>query len=204
MSGPAETSTAFAHLVARVRACQACPRMAGRTRVLGAANGPVPAEVLFVAEAPGRLGADRTGVPLCGDQAGRAFDRLLQAAGLDRAAVFVTNAVLCNPRDERGRNARPTARELANCAGHLAATLAIVQPRYVIALGQVALAALARLAPHGLVLARDVGRPQPWRGRWLVPLYHPGPRARAHRSLTAQVEDFRRLGALVRTGRCRE
>ncbi|MBI2322722.1 MAG: uracil-DNA glycosylase [Chloroflexi bacterium] len=195
--------TPFARLVARVQACRACPRMEGRARVLGPANGRVPAAVLFVAEAPGRLGADRCGVPLAGDQTGRAFATLLRAAGLDRAAVFVTNAVLCNPRDARGRNARPTAAEIANCTAHLRATLEAVRPRYVAALGQVALAALARVAPHGAVLARDVGRPLPWHGGWLVPLYHPGPRARIHRPLARQLDDFRRLGQLVAPRRCR-
>ena len=42
------------------QACRVCPRMEGRRRVLGAGNGPLDARVLFVAEAPGRLGDDRT------------------------------------------------------------------------------------------------------------------------------------------------
>jgi hypothetical protein len=37
----------------------------------------------------------------------------------------------------------------------------------------------------------------PWYGRTLVPLYHPGPRALIRRPLAAQVEDYRRLAALV-------
>src|SRR5215211_5220556 len=94
----------FDALVARAQACQRCPRMAGRTRVLSAQNGPLDARVLFVAEAPGRLGGDRTGVPLSADQSGRNFGEFLSSAGLDRADVFVTNAVLCNPRDARGLN----------------------------------------------------------------------------------------------------
>jgi hypothetical protein len=49
---------AFEALVGRARGCVACPRMEGRTRVLSRANGPVGARVMFVAEAPGRLGAD--------------------------------------------------------------------------------------------------------------------------------------------------
>ena len=92
--------------------------------MLGPANWPPAPRVLFVAEAPGRFGGDRTGVPLEGDRSGTNFAALLAAAGLDRATVFVTNAVLCNPRDAAGRNARPTAAELRNCSEHLAAQIA--------------------------------------------------------------------------------
>lgn len=189
---------AFARLVDEAQQCRACPRMAGRTRVLGPANGALHARVCFIAEAPGRLGGDRTGAPLCGDQSGRNFDRLLAAAGLAREAVFVTNAVLCNPRDGAGRNASPARSEIRNCSAFLTATLALVQPRYVVTLGAVALRALALIAPHAATLAANVGDVIRWNNRWLVPLYHPGPRAQLHRGVHLQMEDFRRLGVLIR------
>ncbi len=188
---------AFAQLVDDVQMCRRCPRMEGRTRVLGHANGPHSARLLFVAEAPGRLGADVSGVPLTGDRAGRTFEALLEAGGFERSAVFVTNAVLCNPRDAAGRNDRPTCREVANCGRHLARLIQIVQPDWVATLGAVALDAVRRIAQHDLVLARDVGRPVAWNGRRLVPLYHPGPRALIHRPLPVQRADYQRLAALV-------
>lgn len=188
----------YAQLAERVQACRKCVRMENRTRVLGPDNGDLCAAVVFVAEAPGRRGADKGGVPLQGDQTGRNFEQLLCAAGLDRASVFVTNAVLCNPRDEQGCNARPTAREINHCSTHLCDTIALLQPRYVVALGQVALHALQAVAPHDVRLARDVGCRIAWDGRWLVSLYHPGQRARVHRAGPLQEEDFRRLGAMVR------
>jgi uracil-DNA glycosylase family 4 len=190
-------SATYARLVERAQACRLCSRMEGRRRVLGPGNGPLDARVLFVAEAPGRLGGDRTGVPLVSDQSGRNFSRLLQAAGWRRDEVFVTNAVLCNPRDERGRNDAPSMREVRNCSPHLRELLAILDPPYVVALGRAALAALALLAPHEAALRCDVGRPLPWAGRTLVPLYHPGPRAQLHRSFAQQQQDFMRLRALV-------
>jgi uracil-DNA glycosylase family 4 len=178
-------------------ACRLCARMEGRARVLGPGNGSLTPRVLFVAEAPGRFGGDRTGVPLHGDRSGANFARLLAAAELDRASVFVTNAVLCNPRDGAGRNARPTPAELAHCSEHLAAQLAVLDPPWVVTLGQTALHALGALAPHGLRLARDVGQPVDWAGRRLVALYHPGPRALIRRPLAVQMEDYRHLAALV-------
>ena len=188
---------AFAALVERARACRCCPRMEGRRRVLGPTNGPLDARILFVAEAPGRLGGDRTGVPLSADQTGRNFDQFLAAAGLDRATVFVTNALLCNPRDEHGLNDRPRAAELRNCSTHLADLVALLDPAWVVALGRVALDALALIAPHEAMLARDVATPVPWAGRRLVPLYHPGPRSVARRGRAAHVADYRRLAALI-------
>lgn len=187
----------FEALVAAVAGCQRCPRMAGRARVLGPANGSLGARVLFVAEAPGRLGADASGIPLSGDRTGRTFEHLLAGAGIRRADIFLTNAVLCNPRDSQGRNDRPSRSEIANCSDHLVRLLAILDPAWVVTLGIVALGAVAAIEPHTAVLRRDVGQPIPWHGRVLVPLYHPGPRALIHHPLAAQVEDYRRLATLI-------
>jgi uracil-DNA glycosylase family 4 len=194
----ATPSDPFLALVERVAGCRRCPAMEGRRRVLSPLNGPVHARLLFIAEAPGRLGGDRCGVPLSADQSGRNFERLLAAAGLTRAAVFVTNAVLCNPRDDRGHNRPPHAAELARCADHLRAQLALIAAPVVVTLGVTALRALDAVRPagdppHGLVLRQAVGRPVRWGGRWLVPLYHPGPQALLHRGFAAQAEDYRRL-----------
>ena len=190
----------YGALVERARACRRCPRMEGRTRVLGPGNGPLDARILFVAEAPGRLGGDRTGVPLSADQTGRNFDGFLAAAGLDRMSVFVTNAVLCNPRNELGLNDRPRAGELRNCSVHLVDLIALLDLPWVVALGRVALDALALVAPHDARLARDVGTALDWAGQRLVPLYHPGPRSVARRGRAVHVADYRRLAALVASG----
>lgn len=199
----AARALAYDALVARAQACRLCSRMEGRRRVLGAGNGPLAARVLFVAEAPGRLGGDRTGVPLVSDQSGRNFARLLEAAGWRRDEVFVSNAILCNPRDVQGRNDAPARVEIRNCSTHLRDLLTILDPPYVAALGRVALDALALIAPHTIVLRRDVAMGVSWDGRTLVPLYHPGPRAQLHRPFARQQEDIVRLRALVDSGRPR-
>ncbi|HEY3082574.1 MAG TPA: uracil-DNA glycosylase [Chloroflexota bacterium] len=190
-------SDRFGQLVEAVQSCRRCPTMEGRRRVLGASNGRLDARVLFVAEAPGRLGGDRTGVPLTSDRTGRNFGRLLEAAGLGRDEVFVTNAVLCNPRSGRGLNRPPSRAELASCREHLRRTLELVPSPLVVSLGAVALQQLEALAPHGLTLRSDVGRLARWGERWLVPLYHPGPRAQLHRSFARQQNDFRALSTIL-------
>jgi len=121
-------NAAYDTLVERVQACRLCPRMEGRRRVLGAGNGALQARVLFLAEAPGRLGGDRTGRPLTSDQTGRNFARLLDGIGWRREDVFVSNAVLCNPRDDAGRNAPPSAREIRHCSAHLRDLLTMLDP----------------------------------------------------------------------------
>jgi uracil-DNA glycosylase family 4 len=193
----------FAGLVAEVQACRRCPAMEGRRRVLSHANGPLDAGVLFVAEAPGRLGGDRTGVPLTSDQTGRNFNRLLAEAGLARDEIFVTNAVLCNPRSARGNNRTPTRSEMRNCASHLRDLLALVRAPLVVTLGAVALAQLDALSPHGLALRDDVGKPHRWLDRTLLPLYHPGPRAQIHRPFALQQADFRALRDTIAALPCR-
>ena len=184
----------FDALVERVQSCAACPTMAGRRRVFSRFNGGPEAPVLFVAEAPGRLGGELTGVPLSRDQSGRRFDRMLGLSGLTREQIFITNAVLCNPRDARGNNRAPARLERENCSNWLAATIALLSPRVVLPLGAVALAALGRIEPHGLLLRSDAGRAVEWYGRWLFPLYHPSPRAGLSRPYVEQDEDFRALG----------
>lgn len=194
----AAQQAAFLAFAERARSCRVCPAMAGRLPVLSQANGNPGARVLFVAEAPGRRGAEVSRAPLSRDQTGRRFERLLALAGLRRGDVFITNAVLCNPRDARGNNRPPSLAERRACAHWLQETLDLLRPAAVVTLGAVALDALGRIEPHGLRLRTDVATPARWRGRWLAPLYHPSPRAGLSRTYAEQDDDFRRLGAWLR------
>jgi DNA polymerase len=168
------------------------------SHVLGLANGDPRARVMFVGEAPGRLGAGRSGVPFQGDESGRRFAELLDVSGLSREDVFITNALLCNPVDDIGRNRRPRITEIKRCLPYLEAQLRAVEPRIVVALGEVALIALSRIEVHEATLRKHSGQAMSWFGRQLVPLYHPGRRALVHRPEERQREDWRALGELIR------
>ena len=183
---------AFRALEHAARDCDACPRMRGRRRVLGAGNGAIRARTLFVAEAPGRLGAEKSGIPLHGDQTGKNFERLLAAVGLHRDDVFITNAVLCNPQSPSGTNDKPTRAEIIRCNHFLSETIAVVDPALVIALGVSALAALSRVERHDVTLRVDLARSTRWFGRYLAALYHPSPRTHVFRSFNEQVDDLAR------------
>lgn len=191
----AERATAFEMLVADVRACTVCERMA-HAHVLGEASGPLDARLLFVAEAVGRRGGAVTGVPLTRDESGKRFTSFLTLAGIDRGDVFITNTVLCNPLDAAGRNRAPMSSEIARCRPFLARTLEIVRAPIVVTLGRFALESLRVIAPHDADLRRDAGTAIAWHGRTLVPLYHPSRQSTLHRAQSEQEADWRRLAAI--------
>jgi DNA polymerase len=114
--------------------------MCNRKKVLSAKNGNLNSKVLFIAEAPGRLGAERTNTPLYGDKTGDNFEKLLGSIGWKRDDVFITNSVLCNPqknsRNNRSVNAQPNCEELKNCNEYLEKTIKIINPDVIITLGE--------------------------------------------------------------------
>ena len=165
--------------------------MCERTAVLSNANGSLGARVLFIGEAPGRKGADRTRIPFSGDQSGKNLDRFIASIGLTRARIFITSAALCNPRSPSGANRKPAKSELENCAEFLRRTVELIDPRVVVTLGSVALESLKRIKSHELVLKEAVGKVYEWDGRLLVPIYHPSPQVLAsHRRESAQLQDY--------------
>ncbi|HET6890116.1 MAG TPA: uracil-DNA glycosylase [Pyrinomonadaceae bacterium] len=166
--------------------------MCERTAVLSKLNGPLTARVMFIGEAPGRKGADRTRIPFSGDQSGKNFDRFIASIGLSRDQIFITSAALCNPRTESGANRRPTKAEVENCSGFLRQTIQLIDPKIIITLGSVALDALKRIQWHELNLKQAVGKIVDWDGRLLVPIYHPSPQVLAsHRREVQQLNDYR-------------
>ena len=182
----------FAALVAEAAACVRCPAMCDRAAVLSELNGEVNARVLFIGEAPGRKGADRTRVPFSGDQSGRNFDRFLASINLKRSEIFITSAALCNPRTASGANRRPTSRELNNCSEFLRRTIELVDPPVIVTLGGVALEALKSIHEHQFTLRDDAARIRQWNGRTLIPLYHPSPQVLiTSRNEKVQLRDYR-------------
>src|SRR6476646_4352191 len=163
----------FKELVREAATCTLCPAMCGRTAVLSELNGSLDATIMFIGEAPGRKGADRTRVPFSGDQSGANFDRFLRSIALQREQIFITSAALCNPRTESGANRRPTRKELTNCSEFLRRTIEIVNPKIVVTLGSVALEALKRIQSHELNLKDNAAGIHDWNGKVLVPIYHP-------------------------------
>jgi DNA polymerase len=101
------------------------------------------AAVMFVGEQPGDQ-EDKAGHPFVGP-AGRVLDEGLAAAGIDREAAYVTNAVKHFKWDARGKrriHAKPAWSEIAACRPWLDGELEAVQPTVLVCLGATAAQAL--------------------------------------------------------------
>jgi DNA polymerase len=189
----------FDELIDEAANCTRCPAMCGRSAVLSNLNGSPNARIMFIGEAPGRKGADRTRVPFSGDQSGANLDRFLTSIDLKREDIFITSAALCNPRTESGANRKPTQKELANCSAFLRRTIELINPRVIVTLGSVALEALKRIQYHELNLKESAADIHSWQDRVLVPIYHPSPQVLAsHRREKQQLQDYRVVAKAVR------
>ena len=192
-------SELFSDLATEAAACTRCAAMCDRIAVLSDLNGPVTARVMFIGEAPGRKGADRTRIPFSGDQSGKNFDRYLASINLKREEIFITSAALCNPRTESGANRKPTQAEVGNCSEFLRRTIELVDPRVIVTLGSVALDALKRIHYHEFTLKGAAGKILRWNARLLVPIYHPSPQVLAsHRREAEQLQDYKVVARAIR------
>ena len=144
-------------------------------------EGRKTAAMVLVGEQPGDQ-EDKQGRPFVGP-AGRVLDRALDEAGLDRADVYLTNAVKHFRWTERGKrriHQRPNGTEIKACGFWLDAELGLVRPRLLVLLGAVAGEAVFgsrfRVGDHqGKVEEAEFG---PWRGR-VVSTIHPSAVLRA-------------------------
>jgi DNA polymerase len=144
--------------------CTACPLWQDATQTVFGEGDPA-SRIVLVGEQPGDA-EDRAGRPFVGP-AGRLLDRALATAGIDRALVYVTNAVKhfkWTPRGKRRIHKTPAQREIDACSRWLEGELAALAPVLVVCLGATAARAVvgpdARVgALRGKVLARDPGPP---------------------------------------------
>jgi DNA polymerase len=188
----------FNTLAVEAGACILCERMRERQAVLSPLNGSLDPLVMFIAEAPGRNGADRTRIPFHGDLSGNNFEALLQSIDLTRHDIFITNSVLCSPRKPSGANDRPNRLEIRNCSGFLRRQIELIDPPVIATLGAVALDALRSVELHKYQLAEVAAKILTWNGRLLVPLYHPSPQVIITvRTLEQQKRDFRVLAKAI-------
>lgn len=106
-------------------------------------EGPVDAKIMIVGEQPGDH-EDIAGRPFIGP-AGRVFDEALSLAGMDRRALYVTNAVKhfkYEPRGKRRIHQRPNAGEVEKCRWWLSREIDLVKPKFLVAMGATALFSL--------------------------------------------------------------
>ncbi len=122
--------------------CRACDLYkTGTQTVFG--EGAEQASVMFVGEQPGDR-EDVEGKPFVGP-AGRLLDEALEAAGIDRGRVYITNAVKhfkWKPQGKRRLHQRPNAAEISACRPWLDAEIGLIKPKILVLLGATAAQAL--------------------------------------------------------------
>ncbi|MEO8629900.1 MAG: UdgX family uracil-DNA binding protein [Betaproteobacteria bacterium] len=135
---------AASSLTESIRECTRCPLWRNATQAVCGA-GPQPAPIMIVGEQPGDE-EDLQGRAFVGP-AGRLLDRALDEIGLQRASLYITNAVKhfkWEPRGKRRIHKTPAQQEIAACGDWLEQEIEAVEPRVIVALGATALTALLR------------------------------------------------------------
>jgi DNA polymerase len=165
-------------------------------------EGPVSARLMFVGEQPGDQ-EDLAGRPFVGP-AGQVFDRALAEAGVERAGVYVTNAVKHFKFEQRGKrriHQKPDAGEIDACRWWVEQERMLVQPAMTVALGATA---ARSLLGRTVTIGRERGRAidLPGGGQaWIT--VHPSyllrlpDKAAAEEEYARFVEDLRAAAAMV-------
>jgi uracil-DNA glycosylase len=160
-----------------IQDCRRCELWKQATQAVPG-EGARHARIMLVGEQPGDE-EDLQGRPFVGP-AGRMLDKCMEAAGLKRAEVFVTNAVKhfkWEPRGKRRLHQKPNLLEINACNIWLQLEIERIKPRVLLALGATALRALL-----GRTLTIDAGRRQSLQhasGVRVLASYHPSAILRA-------------------------
>lgn len=173
-------------------ACTNCPALCETRSQIVHGYGDVGAEFVFVGEAPAE-GADRTGVPFTGDEAGYLVQDLLGRFGFSDSPpdsdepeldnVFLTYLTRC-----RHPEREPTEKEVGNCDPFLTSELRMINPEIIVPVGGRTLRALAveytTRPPEEFDIQQAHATTIRGRGFELVPMLDPGEQS------TEQAEAF--------------
>lgn len=183
----------FAEAQKEALVCTKCGLCNSRTQVVFG-EGPLNAELFIVGEAPG-FNEDKEGKPFQG-ASGMLLTRLLDSLALGRDSVYLTTLVKCRPPGEAARPPKPS--EINACRPYLMSQLEAVDPKVVVAMGDLA---SRLLTGRKEAVYRIRGRSIPLDGRYVFPtlslskaLYTPAERA-------LLLSDFSRLPELVSSER---
>lgn len=136
------------------------------------ATGTPDAEIVFVGEAPGAE-EEKMREPFVGP-AGQLLTKIIQAMGLRRNEVYITNICKFRPKIDDGRfqgakNRAPSVGEMLSCQQFVLAELEIIKPKVIVALGSTAATGLGIEGTVG----RLRGKFHDFRGTPIMVTYHP-------------------------------
>lgn len=170
MTAKSRATNDLRELAAEAARCTRCTLYQHATQVVFG-EGPIGASLMFVGEQPGDK-EDILGRPFVGP-AGHIFDQALAQSGIDRGDVYVTNAVKHFKYEQRGKrrlHKSPNRGEVQACRWWLDRELALVKPKFVVALG---VTAARELLAKPVVLSRLRGQILDFSGYRLVVTLHP-------------------------------
>jgi uracil-DNA glycosylase family 4 len=183
----------FAEAQKEALGCTKCGLCHSRTQVIFG-EGPLNAELFVVGEAPG-FNEDKEGKPFRG-ASGMLLERLLSSVGLERERVYMTTVNKCRPPGSPPRSPKPS--EVSSCRPYLVAQLAAVDPRVVVALGDL----VSRvLTGRKEAVARIRGRAIPLDGRYVFPTLSPSRALYTPAERALLISDFSRLPELLEAER---
>ncbi len=159
-----ERRLALQTLADEVKACTRCAELCSTRTQTVFGDGPPGVELCFVGEAPG-ADEDKQGLPFVG-AAGQLLNRIIAAMGLKREEVYICNILKCRPPGNR----TPLANEAANCRDFLDRQLALVKPKFIVALGG---CAATNVLQTTLSIGKLRGRFHDYQGIPVLATYHP-------------------------------
>jgi len=184
----------FLNLREAAQHCKGCDLWKHATQAVFGEGSP-GAEVMLVGEQPGDQ-EDLQGRPFVGP-AGKLLDRALEAAGIDRDDVYVTNAVKhfkWEPRGKRRIHKKPNGMQIAACRPWFDEEVRVVKPRVIVCMGATASQALLG---RNFKVTQERGKMISQDGMKFVATVHPSSILRApddesrHAEMARFIEDFR-------------
>ena len=149
--------------------CTKCRLAGGRTQVVFGVGSPT-ADLMFIGEAPG-FHEDKQGEPFVG-AAGQLLTKLLSDIGLQREDVYIANVLKCRPPGNRD----PMPDEIESCKPWLKEQIDLIDPTVIATLGNFS---TQLLLGRKVGISKVRGQRFDWRGRILIPTYHPAAILRA-------------------------
>ena len=161
-SAPPEVDTLEA-IAAECAGCAMCGLCNGRKQAVPGQGHAENPDIMFIGEAPG-ADEDEQGLAFVG-RAGQLLTKMIAAMGYTRDEVFIANICKCRPPNNR----TPTPEEMAACIPFLKRQIALIKPKYIVALGNTAI--LGLLGKTGIMRLHGVW--QMFEGIPLMPTFHP-------------------------------
>ncbi len=159
-----ERASRFAEIHERTKACRLCSNIVTFRQQTVLGDGNLQPTICFLGEAPG-ADEDRVGLPFVG-KAGQLLTRIIEAMSLQRSEVYILNALKCRPPQNR----TPMPDEIEHCRPFVEAQLDILQPKYIVCLGAVAVRSILNSTAS---IGQLRGRFHRYRDAHVVVTYHP-------------------------------